>query len=63
MGKILKYICDLTDKEIDQICYQYHDCTSEGKVTCPLWYGCRCLRGFIQTLRYIGKNKVEVEVE
>ena len=60
MGKTLKYICDLTDKEIDQLCYKYHDCTGEGKVTCPLWYG-GCLRGFIQKLRYVRESKVEVE--
>jgi len=61
MGKVLKYICDLTDEEIDHLCQKYHDCTREaGKVNCPLWYG-GCLRGFIQKLRYVGKSKVEVE--
>ena len=59
MSKTLKYICDLTDEEMDNLCLKYHDCTSEGKVTCPLWYG-NCLRCFIKKLRYLGRNKVEV---
>lgn len=50
-----KYICDLTDEEMNSLCQKYHDCTSEGKVTCPLWYD-GCLRGFIQKLRYLKKE-------
>lgn len=61
MGKTLKYICDLTDEEMNNLCLKYHDCTREaGKVNCPLWYG-SCLKGFIKKLRYVEKSKVEVD--
>ena len=61
-GPVKKQIKDLTDEEMNLICKKYHDCTGEGKVTCPLWHGLSCLRGFITKLRYVEKTKVEVEL-
>lgn len=51
-----KKIKDLTEEEMHKICLKYHDCDSDGKVNCPLWYSCSCLKGFIHKMRYVEKE-------
>ena len=49
-------IKDLTEEEMRKICLKYHDCDSDSKVNCPLWYASSCLKVFIKKMRYIEKE-------
>ena len=54
-----KKLKDLTDEEMSEICRkQRPKCTCEytETVKCPLWKNCMCLKGFIQTLRFVNKE-------
>ena len=52
-----KKLKDLTDEELDSLCKKHHDCTKEsGKVNCPLWYGSRCMKGYISLYKYLQKE-------
>lgn len=53
-----KKLKDLTDEEMNEICIsQAVKCTCENTklIKCPLWNG-KCLKGFIQTLRFVNKE-------
>ena len=53
-----KKLKDLTNEEMSEICQkQIVSCTCENTklIKCPLWNG-KCLKGFIQTLRFVNKE-------
>ncbi len=54
-----KKLKDLTDEEMNKICIsQIVKCTCENTklIKCPLYYCERCLRGFIEKIRYVNKE-------
>ena len=57
-----KKIIDLTDEEMNEICKKQRpqcSCENTKLIKCPLWKG-KCLKGFIQTLRFVNREEVDL---